>query len=366
MPERPGKPDEEEAPRRKAMNLRQLADLLGLSQTTVSRALNGYPEVGPATRDRVLAAARAHGYLPNRRARGLATGHTMAVASVLPLPASHEMVNPVFADFISGASEVLNAAHYDLMLKIVPDTDEPAVYREMARRGGVDGFIIHAPRHADSRLPVLRGTGLPFVVHGRFSSDDDSYSWVDLDNARAFAEATRRLIALGHRRIALINGGARMDFARRRADGVTQALAQAGLGAPTILWGEMTEPHGHRGAAALLDAEVPPTAFLAASVIVALGIERACRDRGLLPGRDIAVVAHDDCLSYFGKEAEPRFAAVVSPVRDHGRRVAEALLRLIADPAAGPIRVLRVARFQPGPTLCGPPMRLGRPKSQTP
>ena len=86
-----------------AMNLKQLSDHLGLSQTTVSRALNGYPEVSDATRARVEAAAKAHNYRPNTRAKSLATGQAMAIGHVIPISSKHEMVNPVFADFLAGA-----------------------------------------------------------------------------------------------------------------------------------------------------------------------------------------------------------------------------------------------------------------------
>ena len=83
------------------MKLKELARILGLSQTTVSRALNGYPEVSEATRARVAEAARRHNYRPNVRARALATGRAMTIGHVLPVSTRHEMVNPVFADFIA-------------------------------------------------------------------------------------------------------------------------------------------------------------------------------------------------------------------------------------------------------------------------
>ena len=96
------------------MKLKQLANVLGLSPTTVSRALNGYPEVNEATRERVLAAAKQYNYQPNARALQLATGKAKAIGHVIPIAARHEMVNPVFADFIAGqlpaASSTLSLA----------------------------------------------------------------------------------------------------------------------------------------------------------------------------------------------------------------------------------------------------------------
>ena len=85
------------------MNLKMLAAHLGLSQTTVSRALNGYPEVSEATRQRVVEAAQRLNYAPNQRAKGLATGRAMAIGHVIPVSKQHEMMNPVFGDFVAGA-----------------------------------------------------------------------------------------------------------------------------------------------------------------------------------------------------------------------------------------------------------------------
>ena len=87
------------------MRLRELAQTLGLSPTTVSRALNGYPEVSEATRRRVEDAARRHNYRPSDRARSLATGRAMAIGHVISSHSRHEIINPVFAEFVAGAAE---------------------------------------------------------------------------------------------------------------------------------------------------------------------------------------------------------------------------------------------------------------------
>jgi hypothetical protein len=139
------------------MNLRELAESLGLSQTTVSRALNGYPEVAEGTRARVLeAAARRHNYMPNARAKGLATGRTMAIGHIIPTSHSHEIVNPVFSDFILGAGEVYREQGFDMVLSLVADDEQARVYHELAARGTVDGIILHAPRVGDPSIAFLR------------------------------------------------------------------------------------------------------------------------------------------------------------------------------------------------------------------
>ena len=321
------------------MNLKELAYKLGLSPTTVSRALNGYPEVNEATREKVLAAARRHNYRPNARAIRLATGRAMALGHVIPLATRHEIVNPIFADFIAGAGEVYSRSGYDLLMSVVPDEAEEATYRDLRARGAVDGVILHAPRLDDARIPLLAQIGLPFVVHGRSTGSQTPYSWVDVNNRRAFRRAADFLLDLGHRRIGLINGLEFMDFAVRRRTGYLDALAERGLSAdPALMYAdEMTESRGYRASRAMLDLPDPPTAFLVASMISGMGVRRAAEERGLRPGREVSIVIHDDDLSYLKNGDDvPIFTATRSSVREAGRHAAEMLLALIADPGAAP------------------------------
>lgn len=327
------------------MNLKDLAATLGLSQTTVSRALNGYPEVAQATRQRVLDAARAHNYSPNTRAKALATGRAMAIGHVIPLATSTELVNPVFADFIAGASETYMRHGYDIVLSVIGDADEDRVYRDMAAKRMVDGVILQSPIVDDRRIALLRDLGLPFVVHGRATDLPDDYAFVDVNNRRAFKRATEFLIDLGHRRIALVNGRAHLGYAVRRQAGFFEGLAARGLtpDPDLILADEMTEGYGYAAMRALLSRPDPPTAVLAASTIIAFGMRRAADDAGVRLGRDMSLITYDDDLSYFRNGgAEAVFTALRSSVRMAGRRAAELLVALVETPAgADP-----VARYQ--------------------
>ncbi len=321
------------------MRLKELSAALGLSPTTVSRALNGYPDVAEDTRARVVEAARLYNYRPDARARSLATGAARTIGHVIPMSTKHEMVNPVFADFIAGAGETYSRAGYDMLLSVVGDDDEARAYRDLASTRRVDGIIVHAPRTADPRVPLLRDLGLPFVVHGRVSQDDARYSWLDVNNRRAFYRATEFLADLGHRRIALVNGLEFMDFAIRRRTGYLAALADRKIAPDLRLMTshEMTEVNGYRAARAMLARNAAPTAFLVSSVISALGVRRAIEERGLALGRDVSVVAHDDELGYFSApDSVPVFTATRSSVREAGRLAAEMLLDLIARPDSPP------------------------------
>lgn len=331
------------------MNLKQLSEQLGLSQTTVSRALNGYPEVSESTRRRVVDAAQRFGYRPNPGARMLATGRTMAIGHVIPSTTRHEVVNPIFADFIAGASEIYAKAGYDMRLTVVDAADEEQAYRRIAAKGTVDGIIVHTPWPEDPRIPLLQQIGLPFVIHGRtLTPADDEVHWVDVNNARAFARATELLLDFGHRRIALINGQEFMGFAIRRRAGFEKAMAERGLTPDPrhFAAAEMTEMTGYSAAARMLDAEGAPTAFLVASMLMAIGVRRAIHERGLELGRDISVVIFDDDLSYLRNGTEvPLFTATRSSVRQAGRECAALLLDIVANPDQPPRHILLEAEL---------------------
>lgn len=323
------------------MNLKQLSAELGLSQTTVSRALGGYPEVKAETRKLVQAAAKRHNYMPSRRATSLATGKSMAIGHVIPMSSNHEMVNPIFSDFITGAGEVYADNGYDMLLSVVRDQDELQAYRNLANKSAVDGIIVHGPRANDPRIALLEDLGLPFVVHGRSNTSNQSYSFVDVANTRAFRAATETLVDLGHRRIGLINGLESMDFAARRRTGYETALTDRGLHVDPalIVSDEMTEHFGYASARAMLQLPDPPTALVVSSIIMAMGVVRALGDLALKIGQDVSVITHDDALSYLGNGGDkPVFTATRSSVRAAGRRCAELLLERIKDPALPPVQ----------------------------
>ncbi|TCD16440.1 LacI family DNA-binding transcriptional regulator [Oricola cellulosilytica] len=310
------------------MNLKELSRRLGLSQTTVSRALNGYPEVSEKTRRRVAEYAERLNYQPNPNATRLATGKSNTIGHVIPL-SGHDMINPHFSDFIAGAGEVYNRRGYDMLISVVNAAEQSMTYKTFHRNKRVDGVIVHSPTIDDDRIAMLNRMRIPFVVHGRTGDPEDSYSWVDVDNADAFQKATRYLLELGHRRIALINGLEPMTFAARRREGYEAALVGFGLKPDKGLVGsaEMIEPNGHKWMGRLLDSPAPPTAVLCSSILTTMGAMRLLRERGLTPGRDMSIVGYDDRLSFLPSSGEDKaLTAVRSGIRLAGSHCADMLI----------------------------------------
>ncbi|RVU86497.1 LacI family DNA-binding transcriptional regulator [Leucothrix sargassi] len=319
------------------MNLKELAEHLKLSPTTVSRAINGYPEVSEATRARVMAAAEANNYHPSHHASGLAKGKANAIGHVIPL-SKHMVMNPHFSDFISGAGDVYCKAGYDMLIRVVVEGEEEAVYKQLAKDGRVDGVVVHGPANDDDRIKMLQDIGIPFVVHGRTAQGEDGYNWVDVNNIRAFKRATQFLLDLGHREIALVNGFEFMNFAMRRRSGYIEGLKEANIDInPEIMFtGEMSESLGYESVNTLLARDKPPTAVLLSSILPSLGAARAIREANLVLGKDISIITFDDRLSFLQNSGDvPMFTSLRSSIRDAGVRVAEILLDQINNPKAG-------------------------------
>ncbi len=322
---------------RPRVTLRHLAQSLHLSPTTVSRALNGFPEVGEATRQRVETAARALGYLPDRSARRLANGVAGAFGIVFPA-SDKRLIDPLFAEFIGGVAEFTARAEIEITLQAVPPDDELEAYRRAAAQRSVDGFIVSSPYLDDPRIVELSKLNVPFVVHGR-SEVATSYPWLDIANRAGFEHAARLLANYGHRRIALIGGDRSQTFARDRYRGLLDGLRASGLGAEaaTVHDCPMTEEMGYRMGSGAFDQprNERPTAFLCSSIFIALGVQRAGRERGLYAPGDFSIIAHDDRPPYLRSEFfDPPLTATQSSIRRAGQRVGEMLqARISGTPA---------------------------------
>ena len=313
------------------MNLKELAAKLGLSPTTVSRALNGYPEVNAQTRERVLRAARETGYHPNRTAQRLATGKAGSIGLLMPVGAE-VMSDLHFGEFLRGVGEMAQQQDFHLVVMPSDPADEESALRSLATSGYVDGLCLAYIRENDSRIDLMESFGLPFIVHGRFFEAPHPYPLLDVDNEAAFYEATRLLLQLGHKRIGLINGDEEFGFAVRRRDGMLKALAEAGLALDKRFHAseQMTEGAGQRATERFLTKAERPTALMCASMVQALGVVRAIERAGLELGSDISLISYDDVLPLLRPEFfNIPLTTTRSSLRIAGKRIAERLIRRI-------------------------------------
>ena len=312
-----------------AMRLKDLAEHLGLSQTTVSRALNGYPEVNEATRLRVAETAARLGYRPNASALRLATGRSGAVGLVLRGAGE---LGPHMSEFMAGMSGRMGSEEIDILLITVDSfQDEMNAYRRLAASQKVDGIVLQSPSLNDARAELLLELKIPFVLHGR-TNIGKPVAWMDIDNTGAVERATSHLLDLGHRRIALLNGLKGRTFAEHREIGYLAALSARGVSFDPALMGNsvFTDEVAFRLAQAMLELRPRPTAFLAGSMMTALGVFRAIRQAGLVLGKDVSMIAHDDVFPYLNADnMYPTMSTTRSSIRQAGMRVAELILQIL-------------------------------------
>jgi len=312
-------------PRQQTMSIARLASHLGLSEGTVSRALNNYPDIAQKTRQRVRDAANELGYSPSSTARRLARGVVETVGFVLPGRRDH-LSDPFLSEILDGLAAELASHDWDLLLAAVPDGhDEIKVMDRLLRSGKIGAFAVTRVRRRDPRVDFLRSAGVPFVVHGRTEKYDD-YAWLDIDNEKAFVDAVNFLIGLGHTNIALLGGNLKMNFAWARRQGFVKAMAEAGLAlAPEKIIDDVTDGEAaHEAMARLLALPERPTAVVCVTDNVAIGAIHAIQRAGLKAGHDVSVVGYDGLP--MGKATDPALTTMSQASYEAGRQVARMIL----------------------------------------
>lgn len=315
------------------VTLKDVARSVGLSVTQVSRALNDHSDVNEETRRRVKDVAGSLGYEPNISARKLVSGRSGIVALV-------EQKYPrftsdfLFFEIVAGLSAEFSRRGMQFVLHLAEeDEDIIAVYQKLIGNGSLDGFVLTKSSQDDPRIAYLKARKVPFVVHGRLADRTD-YPYFDIDNHFVVADSVARFLALGHRRIGLINGIAHFTYALARYQGYCDTLKAAGIEPDPrfVRQGDMTEEFGYRSALEMLVGEGEgPTAIFCSNVLIAQGVYRALKDMGLSVPRDVSVIAHDDALPNTDPAAfEPPLSVTYSPLSKSWDPLAEYLCGAIA------------------------------------
>lgn len=207
------------------ITIADVAEALGISKTTVSRAISGKGRIGEATRKRVLDYIEANNYRPNVVAKGLAQSKTYNIGWVMPGDSSVTDL-PFFQHCMMGVSEVAMMAGYDILFIMVFDNDDSQLER-VVRNHKVDGIILGRTLVNDSRVKYLQKSGIPFVVIG--SSVDENVVQIDNDHVNACKELTSVLLMKGIKNLALIGGDSNQVVNQTRKKGYELAFQEHGL-----------------------------------------------------------------------------------------------------------------------------------------
>jgi len=331
------------------MNLKSLASTLGISKTTVSRALNGYPEVSTPTRERVLAAAKELGYEANPMARSLAVGRTNVFGIIYPLLPT-DLGDTMFLKVVGGMSAMLEKSKMNLTIAPVSAANELPSYEQMVRGRRVDGLVVGRTLVHDQRIAYLVKKGFPFVAHGR-TELQQPYAWFDYDNVGGMRTACEHLFALGHQRIALVSAPLDLNFAAQRQASFKACLQDAGLALDPrhLVANNMDRRTGYQAMQLLLATNPRPSAVIVDNHLSGVGAVRALLDAGVAIGTEMSVIVWgsvEDTL------VDLNVTTIDQPdLNGAGARMVEMLQALVggADPAS--LQVLWKTALIPGATV---------------
>jgi DNA-binding LacI/PurR family transcriptional regulator len=310
----------------------------GVSRQTVSNVLNAPDRVRPDTIDRVKASIDTLGYRANRNARNLRTRTSHAIAYRIPPIAGH--LNSVMDTFLHELTEAVEAIGCHVLLFTSSDIDDEIdTYWELAAQAAADGIVFSGTERNDRRPAGLLKSRTPFVSFGRTWGTDE-HSWVDVDGQAGTRLAIEHLLAQGHRRFAWLGSDGASVVNDERERGVREALKSSGVPAADLHVVHLVDDSARdrRCISDLLDGPNAPTAFVSMSDLQALTVLAELETRGLVPGRDTAVIGFDD--SPVAAYAGGGLTTIRQPITTVAREIARLLAAQLADPTSPPEGVL--------------------------
>jgi LacI family transcriptional regulator len=310
---------------RSRTTMSQVAAAAGVSIPTVSKVLNGRPDVSTDTRERVEELLRQHSYRP----RAARTGRRVGLIDLVfvDLGSSWAM------EILAGAEEVAHRAGTGIVVSAVHGRSRTRPDRGWldnlaARRS--DGVLLILSQLSGEQQALLDRLEIPVVVVDPAGAPPPDMPSVGATNWAGGLAATEHLIGLGHERIAVIGGPSDVLCSRARMDGYRTAMSGAGLKVPAgyVRSGDFMSPSGYRETIALLGLPKPPTAIFACADQMALGAYEALYERGLRTPDDVSVVGFDDLDA--ARWAVPPLTTVRQPLHEMAGMATRMLLRLIA------------------------------------
>jgi len=314
--------------------MHQIAETAGVSIGTVSNVINGSPTVREKLRHRVLNAIRSLGYQPNQLSRGLRLNRTNIIGMIVP-----DIANPFFPSVVRGAEDIAyEHAHRLILCNTDNDSQKEASYLNELQSFLPAGLLIIPA--VDSTVSSNRNA-VPMVCLDRLP-DGWKGDFVVVANHQGAYDATKHIIRMGHRQIAMISGPFHLTNARERLEGFRSALREAKISIEPeyVQQGRFDRASGYTAAIRLLRLLPRPTAIFVANDLMALGALAAVREFDLKCPDDVSIVSFDGLdITEF---SDPALTAVYQPGYQLGQAAARLLLRRI-NGFSGPARRIVLA-----------------------
>jgi DNA-binding LacI/PurR family transcriptional regulator len=305
--------------------IKDVARVAGVSLGTASLALRESPAIREVTRRRVLQAAKRLRYQPSAPARSLVTRRTHSVGLLIS-----DITNPFFIRAVRAIEDLAQENGYNLILcNTDEDPAKEAEYLRVLMEKRVDGIIL-ATTGARRGVREVRWRRIPLVLFDRELSGIAADT-VKVDGVLGGRLATEHLLALGHRRIAIIHGPVQRSTGAERLRGSLEALRDHGITPDPALTreGNFKQDTGYRYTQALLDLTPPPTALFCANNLMTVGAIQALQDRKIRVPQDLSLIGYDDMEWW--TLTHPPLTTVGQPVYDLGREAMRLLLAQIGS-----------------------------------
>ena len=278
--------------------IRDVAVRAGVHPSTVSRVFSGKAKISEDTRDRVFEAATALGFHPNAIARSLSVQRTYTIAVVVPHIFPGYFEDAFFPQVMRGLLDVAYQHGYRVLVGGSSSfADEITQTFEILGSRQADGIVVLSNRLDVDTVGALRRQETPFVLIGRPPENYSDVPWVDADNQLYTQQAVEHLIGLGHRQIAFVGGDPEVAVTTERHQGYTAAMNNAGLPIHSqwIDYGYFAEEGGYWAVKRMIPlGAYAPTAYYAANDLMAIGVMRALRERGIQVPQQVSVVGTND------------------------------------------------------------------------
>jgi LacI family repressor for deo operon, udp, cdd, tsx, nupC, and nupG len=310
------------------VNIKDVAKLANVSIATVSRALAQPEKVSDKTREKVMRAVASSGYVVNTLAQNFRRRRSNTVVVMVP-----DIANPFFANIIQGIERVASSHKYRVLLSDTQGNEEnERACGEIVTQKQADGIIClgrNIPFAYRKGRKSIDPAWPPFLMACEYHGEIPVPS-VCIDNVAAAAEVVTYLSALGHRKIAYINGPKDSVLCQDRFQGYSNALHGSNIRVNKhwLAQGEFTLASGYEAMKMLLARKQRPTAVFCANDEMAIGAMQACRDEGLVLPSEMSIVGFDDLV--FGEYTSPRLTTIHQPRNEIGERVMTLMLEILA------------------------------------
>ena len=306
--------------------IKDVARLVGVHPSTVSRVINDHPRISERTRNKVLFAIKKLGYTPDAIARGLKLKKTYTLGVLIP-----DITNPFFAEIGRGVEDAANKNSFNVILCNTDDKlKKERTYLEILKGKRVDGLILGTAHIRDKSILELEKKKFPYILISRNIERLDK-NCIIIDDVAGGIMATEYLIKLGHHRIAHITGPLKTRSALNRLKGYKLALKKYKIKYQEELVeeGDFRIKGGYQAMKRFLKLTEPPTAIFAANDLLALGAMQAIQKKKYHIPEDFCIIGFDDIsLASF---VYPPLTTIRQPMQEMGALAVKMLLKIIEE-----------------------------------